>query len=90
MLFLSVALALVMMIWTWSNIRTVRIGYEVAKLEREIGQLRKENTRLLLERDKARDFDRIARRAVTELGMGYPNPERVFVVSASAPPEATP
>ena len=69
------ALALV-----WPHLEMVKIGYEVARLEKDRGVLTQESRVLRVEVAALRQLDRIEAIARKKLGMVFPRPDQIVYV----------
>jgi cell division protein FtsL len=76
------ALALV-----WPHLEMVKIGYEVARLEKEWDVLTQERRVLRVEIAALRQLDRIEMIARSKLGMVFPGPDQIVYVKV--PPKDT-
>jgi cell division protein FtsL len=66
--------------YTWIHLEVMRIGYRIDRLERELEELNQLERQLRLEAAYLASPQRVAARAVHELGMRRPRVEQVVVL----------
>lgn len=64
--------------YTWIHLEVLRTGYRIDSLERELGELTKQERQLRLEASYLASPSQVERRAVSELGMQLPALEQVI------------
>lgn len=66
------ALGSVLLAYTWLHVETLRAGYRIEKLERQLGELHERERQLRLEAAWREHPQQIGQRAQEELGMNEP------------------
>jgi len=83
-LFLACAVALIFMgfamVFVWSNYQAVQLGYVIAQLHQERGQLKETNRKLKLELANLTALDRLEQIAKNQLGLQPPQPDQIQVI----------
>ncbi len=68
------------LVYVWSRIQLIQVGYEISNAMKAGRELVEENKRLRVEAATLKSYSRIERIAVEELGMKKPGPGQVIVI----------
>ena len=68
------------LVYVWSRIQVIQLGYEISNALKEERALAEANKRLRLEIATLKSYTRIEKFAVEELRMAKPKPDQVIVI----------
>ncbi len=68
------------LVYVWSRIQVIQVGYEISNAMKAGRELVEENKRLRVEAATLKSYSRIERIAAEELGMMKPGPGQVIVI----------
>lgn len=64
----------------WSNLETVRLGYQIERISKQRETQVERNRQLQLERARSSALDRVESIATSQLGLAAPRPEQLILV----------
>jgi len=86
LLFAALPMMAVIFAAIWANVETLRLGYQIERLQKQRDQLAERQRQLLTEKAEASALGRVAEVARTQLGLGTARPgQLVFVAHGTLP-----
>ena len=75
---LGCVIMLFSLVYIWSRVQVVQIGYDIGELQRQQKDLKTDNQKLKMEISVLKSPERIEKLAVEKLKMVWPTPDQVF------------